>query len=311
MRNRKQRRLAAASAGNLQRTPNWGAGLPTGVDPLNFAAVKLQPFFNDVLLGNATGFFYFGFLGSKPNFWLVTNWHVLSGRNAEDPKSVLHKMGSVPNRLRLSLLLEFDQPEYTTNPNAQILFQEQFIELYDTAGQASWYQHVKRSAVDVAVLNASAFVGRFHLVGVNSAETASDMVIQIGSQIFILGYPLGFSHFMNTPIWKRGSIASEPHIETTESGGKVVIDATTRQGMSGAPVIMRETTHYITETGSINRGVNATRFVGVYASRPNVPIVADINDEDRRAEVGFFYKSGAVHEIITNGIRGPNFGELP
>jgi hypothetical protein len=66
------------------------------------------------------------------------------------------------------------------------------------------------------------------------------MAIQIGNPIFILGYPLGFSHFINTPIWKRGSITSEPHIETAESGLKVVIDATTRQGMSGAPVIMRE-----------------------------------------------------------------------
>ena len=193
MRNRKQRRFVATSAGNLQHTPNWGAGLPTGVDPLNFAAVKLQPFYNDIQLGNATGFFYFGFLGSKPNFWLVTNWHVLSGRNAEEPESVLHKMGSVPNRLRLSLLLEFDQPKYTSNPNAQILFQEQFIELYDKEGRASWYQHVKKSAIDVAVLNASVFVGRFHLVGINSAGTDADMAIQIGSQIFILGYPHGIN----------------------------------------------------------------------------------------------------------------------
>ena len=189
MRNRKQRRFVATSAGNLQHTPNWGAGLPTGVDPLNFAAVKLQPFYNDIQLGNATGFFYFGFLGSKPNFWLVTNWHVLSGRNAEEPESVLHKMGSVPNRLRLSLLLEFDQPKYTSNPNAQILFQEQFIELYDKEGRASWYQHVKKSAIDVAVLNASVFVGRFHLVGINSAGTDADMAIQIGSPDFYIGIP--------------------------------------------------------------------------------------------------------------------------
>lgn len=223
----------------------------------------------------------------------------------------MHSKGSLPNRLRLSLLIEFDQPEYTSNPNAQILFQEQFIELYDKEGLASWYQHMEKSDVDVAVLNASVFVGRFHLVGINSAVTGADMAIQIGSQVFILGYPLGFSHFMNTPIWKRGSIASEPHIETTESGGKVVIDATTRQGMSGAPVIMRETTHYITETGGIKRGVNATRFIGVYASRPNIPVAADLNDEDRRAEVGFYYKSGTVNEIIANGVRGPNFGELP
>jgi hypothetical protein len=59
------------------------------------------------------------------------------------------------------------------------------------------------------------------------------MAIEIGNEVFILGYPLGFTHFVNTPIWKRGSIASEPHIETAETKFRVVIDATTRGGMSG------------------------------------------------------------------------------
>ena len=53
------------------------------IDPLNFAVARLQLLFDDTELGPATGFFYRGILDSKPNYWLVTNWHVLSGRNAE------------------------------------------------------------------------------------------------------------------------------------------------------------------------------------------------------------------------------------
>jgi Trypsin-like peptidase domain len=258
------------------------------------------------------------FLYEKPNFWLVTNWHVLSGRNASDPTKVLHTKGSLPNRLRLSLILKPDQPEYTIpqEPEPQFLKQEQTIELYHQNGAATWYQHPMKNICDVGVLNASPFVGRFLINGINQIAQQNDMAIQTGNPIFILGYPLGFSHFIDTPIWKSGCIASEPHLETTEetglSGGRVVIDATTRQGMSGAPVIMREKTHYLAENGEIKQHANATRWIGVYASRPNIP-AAQVGppDEDRRAEIGYLYKSGAVQRTIADGIRGPNFDELP
>lgn len=148
-------------------------------------------------------------------------------------------------------------------------------------------------------------------MGINQAALENDMAVEIGNKIFILGYPLGFSHFMNTPIWKGGIIASEPHLETAGIEGKVVIDATTRRGMSGAPVIMREKTHYVAENGEIKSHVNATRWIGVYASRPNILVPSGLIDEDRRAEIGYFFKSSLVIDVIRDGIRGPHFGELP
>jgi hypothetical protein len=288
------------------------------IDPLNFTTVRIGPFFNDLKLGDATGFFFYGLLEGKPNLWLVTNWHVLSGRNALDPTIVLHRQGSVPNRLRLSLILRPGQPEYNQplyDPPPQLLNQQQTSELYENNGSASWYQHPIKNVCDVGVLNARPFVERFLIHGINQIAEQNDMAIQQGNAVFILGYPLGFSHFIDTPIWKSGCIASEPHLETVEEtaigGGRVIIDATTRQGMSGAPVIMREKTHYLAENGEIIQHANATRWIGIYASRPNILIGAALSDEDRRPEIGYFYKSGAVQKTITDGIRGPNFGELP
>jgi hypothetical protein len=178
---------------------------------------------------------------------------------------------------------------------------------------AEWTQHAEKNKIDVAVINTSAghLADRFHLIGINEYPIKPDMKIEVGNEVFILGYPLGFTHFMNTPIWKRGSIASEPHLETPEARKRVVIDATTRQGMSGSPVVMRAKTHYIAESGEIKTQANATRWLGIYASRPALPPVVTIADEDRRAEVGFFYKMGCVHEAIEKGVRGPAFGELP
>jgi hypothetical protein len=137
------------------------------------------------------------------------------------------------------------------------------------------------------------------------------MVIQLGNGVFILGYPLGFSHFANTPIWKRGTIASEPHSEVLGTMNRVVIDATTRQGMSGSPVIMRENTHYIAEDGQVKCKINATRFLGIYSSRPDIISAPGLIEEDRRAEIGFFYKAGCIYETIMGGARGMNYGELP
>jgi hypothetical protein len=285
------------------------------IDPLNFTTVRVEPMYNDLKLGDATGFFIAGVLHGKANVWLTTNWHVLSGRNAGDPIKVLHSKGSLPNKLRLSLFLNLDQPEYKTS-QVELLRQQQTIELYDGNGQAVWYQHPSKNVCDVGALNASPFVGRFLVRGVNEISKQNDMAIQTGSRIFILGYPLGFSHFMDTPIWKSGSIASEPHLEELQEqqrfGGRVVIDATTRQGMSGAPIIMREKTHYLAENGKIKRFANATRWIGIYASRPHIPVALEgQTDEDRRAEVGYMYKNGWVLSVIQSGIRGPNFGELP
>jgi hypothetical protein len=99
--------------------------------------------------------------------------------------------------------------------------------------------------------------------------------------------------------------------ETATFGGRIVVDATTREGMSGSPVIMREKTHYLTEKGEIRPQVNATRWIGVYASRPNLTAGGDLLGKGRDAEIGYVYKSGSVYKVIKDGIKGSHFGELP
>ena len=288
------------------------------LDPLHFTTVRLEPLYDNMKLGDATGFFFEAVADGKPNFWLVTNWHVFSGRSAIDPTKVLHSKGSLPNKLRLSLILKPDQSEYSAlqKPEPQFLKQEQIIDLYEHDRSAVWHQHPLKNFCDVGVIRMPPWMGsRFLINGINSVARQNDMAIAIGNNIFILGYPLGFSHFADTPIWKRGCIASEPHLEMAEEtatfGGRIIIDATTRQGMSGSPVIMREKTHYLTEKGEIRPHINATRWIGIYSSRPNMTGSADLLEEDRRAEIGYVYKSGSVYKAITDGIRGPQLGELP
>lgn len=197
----------------------------------------------------------------------------------------MHSQGALPNRLHMSLILN---GEYL-GLGPEILMQEQTINLYDPQGKALWYQHAAKNEIDVAVIHIGPqLLNRFRVTTINAIAIQNDMAIQIGNEIFILGYPLGFTHFIKTPIWKRGSIASELHVETSASKSRVVIDATTRQGMSGGPVIMRAKTLYLNESGEVITHANATRWIGIYASRPVLAPASGLLDDDRRAEVGFF-----------------------
>lgn len=158
--------------------------------------VRLTSFFNEQELGHATGFFYHGLLDGKANYWLVTNWHVVSGRNALNPRLCLsRKTGAVPNRLQLRLILAAAAPEYATKAEQQLLLmQEQSVQLYDNEGRAVWAQHRLKNEIDIAVINCAAGVttDRYQVVGANQAAQQNDMAIEVGNDVFILGYPLGF-----------------------------------------------------------------------------------------------------------------------
>src|SRR4051812_28778574 len=90
------------------------------------------------------------------------------------------------------------------------------------------------------------------------------------SHCFVLGYPEGMIGPGRTPIWKRGSIASEPGYNWRDKPS-FLIDTATRNGMSGAPVVARH-------SGVLNLGLGpglsrdsiigtVTKFVGIYSGR--------------------------------------------
>jgi hypothetical protein len=95
----------------------------TNVDPLNFAVCKLQLLKDDIPLSVATGFFHRVTVNDVLTTYLVTNWHVLSGRNSDNPNRPLHKTGALPTRVRLNLVLD-------TVPSGTVHFIEKFINLY-------------------------------------------------------------------------------------------------------------------------------------------------------------------------------------
>ena len=89
-----------------------------------------------------------------------------------------------------------------------------------------------------------------------------------GMPISVIGYPLGLTAAEGWPIWKTGHIASDPDIDFQVGRPAFLIDATTKSGMSGAPVVLRLDRYPTKDGGSQTLiGGMATKFTGVYAGR--------------------------------------------
>ncbi|OYV31971.1 MAG: hypothetical protein B7Z81_13455 [Acidocella sp. 20-61-6] len=116
------------------------------------------------------------------------------------------------------------------------------------------------------------------------------MSILIGSDIFILGFPLGFAITGLLPVWKRGSVATE--IDFDVNGlPSFIIDTATREGMSGSPVIARQFGGYTDTNHNVIMGSGpANKFLGVYSGR----YVGGIDE----AHLGIVWKAAVIDEII-------------
>jgi hypothetical protein len=138
----------------------------------------------------------------------------------------------------------------------------------DTPSQAVWYEHpIHQRKVDVVAIpidqssdlsegNSNWHGREYPITAYVENEQAGELEIsqvpavcpanhaslglqnirlETGLDVFVLGFPRGMSGGAEFPIWKRGSIASEPNFDI-DNLPKILIDTATREGMSGAPV---------------------------------------------------------------------------
>lgn len=275
---------------------------------MHFAVVRLHVYAGDIQLETATGFFMAAERDGQQTHFLVTNWHVLSGRKPNDPGVIRHSPGGLPDNIRLSL-------HHANSAPGVLTMEEVTLPLFAEDGAAVWWEHPTLGRrCDLGVIDLrTQLVDRFRVETVGEVANSYDMAIRLGGEVFIIGYPLGFSHFARTPIWKRGSIASEPHIEDERSEGRVVIDATTRGGMSGSPVVLRAATHFLSESGEVRQAPGAMRFLGVYSSRPafEEPGGAGPLGSEVTAEIGYFIKSGYVTDTMLGQTPAAAKGVVP
>jgi hypothetical protein len=249
------------------------------VDLFSATTVPVEMIFDDTLLSLGTGFIWHSIDVS----YLITNWHNVSGRDCFTEKN-LSATGAWPNKLNVYL---------NTKGRLGHKFCESF-ELYDNHKRPNWFVHPTLGRkIDIVALPLNPRVEP-DWYAMNQLEL-SNLSVNVGQDVFILGYPFGIGP-SGYPIWKRGSVASEPEFRSLEQP-YILVDSASRPGMSGSPVIRRTWGYHPMANGDLLETPGAkTRFVGIYSGRLNT---IDPND----AQLGLVWPSSFIVEIVAGKFR--------
>jgi hypothetical protein len=248
------------------------------IDQFSLVTAPLSLYFNETHLSDATGFIW---QEGRQNY-LITNWHVVTARSFQTRKP-LNTHGGRPNKIHALFNTRIQQ----------FLKQPHIISIRDEDDKALWLAHPSPGRrVDVVAIPL-AYADEdpiFDLHPINKYTSVVQHTVRIGIDVFILGYPFG-PEPPGYPVWKRGSMASEPDLAQI-GAGHYLVDTASRPGMSGSPVIRRIWNQRVDGDRVMPAPTPLrTEFVGVYSGRR---YTNDPND----AQLGIVWPRSCIEDII-------------
>jgi hypothetical protein len=257
----------------------------------NTAVSYLEMSYRDQVLASGSGFFW----KLNGRTFLVSNWHNFSGRDSQTGMA-MSPTGGLPDRVT------FTSYKQVSEADADGLFEmlptRVTVPLYDKdlSGPRLLHHPKFGRRVDIAAIDVSEAVTGLEVSQVNVVE--GDAVLQpfVSQDVFIVGYPLGLITGAPSPIWKRGTIATDPTFNPDDLP-KMYVDSATRIGMSGSVVVARHivfgrsiTKKDGTETAPLLYAVRDI-VVGIYSGRLGADLV--------QAQLGIVWKRSAVEETVS------------
>lgn len=245
------------------------------ISDLSAQSIYIETTADGKTLSSATGFIVLN--DNKP--YLITNWHVVTGKNPETQEYLID--GYYPDELVVFHHVKNQLGRWT----------KQVEQLEDLAGKPRWIGHPRGSQIDVVALPLSiipSIDNTIQLYPFDLSLAYTDLVIEPAMPVSIIGYPFGLS-IERWPIWKTGHIATDPDLDY---GGRpaFLIDATTRPGMSGSPVVVRMWSGFRNRAGTYRVACGqTTRFLGVYSGT--------IYDT---SEIGRVWRPQVIDEIFSS-----------
>jgi hypothetical protein len=241
----------------------------------------------DVVLSSGTGFIY----QSSGKHYLVTNWHNVAGRNPTTGKCLSDTL-AVPDLISTMFRLK-ETPASCKREQIPLYKDEQ-------PREPVWFEHPKYgTAVDVVVIPLpEAIEAEYKLFPLNGVAFDTAYKEEVADDAFIVGYPFFDINYLQLPIWKRASIASEPDVDVDQLP-KLLVDTATRPGLSGSPVFMQRVGIHGMRDGKFDGGTIIGRirnFVGVYSGR--------IGADEAKAQLGIVWKARVIQEIIDGQVPG-------
>ena len=212
--------------------------------------------------------------------YLITNWHVITGRNARTGKLEGQARPDLFKVMFNTRIMDFGKKPCE-------------IRIRDESHNPAWFAHPMRQRGSDVVALPLPIPGNDPIINmypINTLKSESDLAVRIGMDVFILGYPFGAPP-PGFPVWKRGSIASEPDL-TRMGAGYTLVDTASRPGMSGAPVIRRSWASHMLEDDAISAdSTPQSKFIGIYSGRLHT------NDQTD-AQLGMVWPVKDIEEVI-------------
>ncbi|OYZ00135.1 MAG: hypothetical protein B7Y37_11560 [Sphingobacteriia bacterium 28-36-52] len=211
-------------------------------------------------LWSGTGFF----LQVKNTIYLITNNHIVGGKYHKDEVKRNNKTeilkDTQPDILRIRL---YDEKLGS--------FKFETLGLSDSRGNLlyiKFYDNEKdiNSLLDVVAIPISGVNNlntKLRIYGYDSTSIGK-IPLYNSQQLFVIGYPQNTINFY--PIWKSGTIASEPNFISV-GVSSFYIDATTRKGMSGSPVVFRDNKINDPKGGVSFLSGLTTKLIGIYSAQ--------------------------------------------
>ncbi len=249
------------------------------VERLSLVPLFLETYNQKNKIVSATGFI----IKNENDCYLVTNWHVFSNLHPARNTN-LSQDGKRPNKIKI----------YYHSKDVLTEIIDKFEEIRDKDDKPLWIEYpykIDNEQVDVALLKLSNLTTEELFIMPISFELTDDpMIITTGESLSIIGFPMNISN-NNFPIWKTGHVASD--IETNDLF--FYIDATTKSGMSGSPVIAKRIGDYTPyENDNLLLHGDNLKFLGIYSNR--------ITQDDEDLNIGKVWKLEVIKEILKNGI---------
>ena len=272
------------------------------------------------VLSSASAFFF----ETDGDWFLITNWHVVSGRDFMTREPLSKPFAEV-----VSLTAKLASYDIGERQEGTFAIMPQNIQLYQ-GEQPIWFEHPKLGpSCDVIAIpmNKPDTCPKFMHNAANRISK-DNIPIEPGRTVFVIGFPCAISIGFGLPLWKSGYIASEPHYDVN-LGGKLrdygglerginipafFVDAQTRSGMSGSPIFTRFHGSWDTqdpyrsvnpdEPGFWNRndvaifGSEGTMFVGCYSGR--------VGRVESEATLGLCWRADVIETICRGRKPGKN-----
>lgn len=248
----------------------------------------------DEEVSQGTGFYYvLKGLTHAAILFLVTNHHMLTGYPPEETKS------PKGDNIRFYLHRDANDPGYVSGIG---------FPLYTEDGKPIWLSSKEFPQADVAVIPIlRALYADAAVFAISEDWAAGNIKLRPTSTITLIGYPYGYYDKKNwLPVWKTGSIASEPEVDF-ERKPLFLVDISAFPGMSGSPAFAIAYGAYEMVEGPTTVG-HVQKFLGIYASMPmlkEAKYLEEITSESRLGilvgeslELGHIWKASVIINII-------------